>query len=54
MEYINKSPLMDKVLEAVMEKYNCSRSEAYPFVIGMATELISVEQFDRMLSVVKN
>lgn len=54
MEYVNKTPLMDSVLDAVMAKYNLkSRSEAYPFVIGMATECISVESFERMLNALK-
>lgn len=50
MEYVNKTPLMDEVLDAVVVKYALkSRSEAYPFVIGMATECLTVENFENML-----
>ena len=54
MEYVNKTPLMDEVLEAVMAKYGYeTKSQAYPFVIGMATECISEESFSRMLDALK-
>jgi hypothetical protein len=54
MEYVNKTPLMDEVLDAVMAKYGyATRSEAYPFVLGMATECISVESYGRMLDALK-
>jgi hypothetical protein len=54
MEYVNKTPLMDEVLDAVMAKYGyATRSEAMPFVLGMATECISVESYGRMLDALK-
>ena len=54
MEYVNKTPLMDEVLDAVMAKYGYeTRAQAYPFVIGMATECISVESFGHMLNALK-
>jgi hypothetical protein len=47
---MEKSELMDKVLDACVVKYNLkSRSEAYPFVIGMATVVIEEDAFERML-----
>jgi hypothetical protein len=52
-EYVNKTPLMDEVIEAVMAKYGYqTKAEAYPFVIGMATTCISVESFGRMMEAI--
>jgi hypothetical protein len=51
---MEKSELMDMVLDACVVKYNLkSRSEAYPFVIGMATISLSEESFQRMLDALK-
>jgi hypothetical protein len=51
---MEKSQLMDKVLDAVVVKYALkSRSEAYSFVIGMATECLTVENFENMLKALK-
>jgi hypothetical protein len=53
-EYVDKKPLMDKVLDAAMVKYGCStRTEVYPYVVGMATECLSVESFESMLKALK-
>ena len=53
-KYVSNNHLMDEVIEAVILKYNLkSRSEAYPFVIGMATECVSTEAFQNMLKALK-
>jgi hypothetical protein len=53
-QYVSNTHLMDEVINAVIVKYNLkSRTEAYPFVIGMATECVSTESFQQMLSALK-
>jgi len=53
-QYVNNTHLMDEVLDAIVAKYGYkSRSEAYPFAIGMATECISTESFRLMLDALK-
>jgi hypothetical protein len=47
---MEKSEMMNLVLDACVAKYNLkSRTEAYPFVIGMATVSLSEESLSRML-----
>jgi hypothetical protein len=51
---MEKSEMMNQVLDACVAKYNLkSRTEAYPFVIGMATVSLTEEAFERMLDALK-